>query len=368
MKISFVIPSLPPTYAGGSLRLLRQAQYFSKEHEIKIITCTSGYDKRAEYVFINKGYLKGDNIFSRSVNKLVSFVRIFIHFAFNRPNIVHLVNSTSALSFQSIIASKILRIKIINSCTLYGTDDPLTIKANSLLKYIYFELPNAVVANSPQLYDVCYETISRKGSSYMIPNPVNTDFFLKPNDNNKSGNIELLTVSVVNNRKNVLNLVKAISGILRRFENVNLTVVGPHSRDLEEQSYFEKLKTYIKQNDLTDKIRFVGQVDDVRSYYFDSDIFVFYSTNEGMPNAILESLSCSLPVVCKEIKGVTDFILSEGGGVSAKNDEEFKSSLIGLIESEETRKSIAMDARKNIIDNFSRNKIYKRYLELYREV
>ena len=62
---------------------------------------------------------------------------------------------------------------------------------------------------------------------------------------------------------------------------------------------------------LKDKILFTGPVNNVNKYLQASDIFLFNSKQEGLPNSLLEAMACGLPVITTIMNGAAEII--EGG-------------------------------------------------------
>ena len=60
-----------------------------------------------------------------------------------------------------------------------------------------------------------------------------------------------------------------------------------------------------------DRVRFVGDVDDVAGLLEASDVSILSSPTEGCANAVLESMAAGLPVVGTDIPGIRD-ALGEG--------------------------------------------------------
>lgn len=92
-------------------------------------------------------------------------------------------------------------------------------------------------------------------------------------------------------RKNSTVVVSAFLDLLRQRVDDTLIFVG----DGELRSVCEEMAGG------SDKIRFAGKTNDIRSYLQASDYFISASKAEGMPNAVLEAMACGLPVVLSSI-------------------------------------------------------------------
>lgn len=67
----------------------------------------------------------------------------------------------------------------------------------------------------------------------------------------------------------------------------------------------KELKNYALQNDVEHSIIFIDDVNNVEDYLRASDIFVLPTMfDDGMSNALLEAMTCGLPVIASNIPQV----------------------------------------------------------------
>ncbi len=87
--------------------------------------------------------------------------------------------------------------------------------------------------------------------------------------------------------------------------NIHLPVLGtgPQERQLREQA---------RQQNVADRIHFLGYVDEPEKFRIlgMSDIFVSTSQHEGFGLVFLEAMASGLPVICYDHGGQTDFLES----------------------------------------------------------
>ncbi|MBJ8004632.1 glycosyltransferase [Bacillus cereus] len=86
---------------------------------------------------------------------------------------------------------------------------------------------------------------------------------------------------------------------------------------------------------------------DLAEAYASSDLMVFPSPTETFGNVVLESLACGTPVIGANSGGVKNIITDGKTGVlcEPKNEDSFLSSIYELLNNEEMRKQISLDAR-----------------------
>ena len=111
-------------------------------------------------------------------------------------------------------------------------------------------------------------------------------------------------------------------------------------------------------------VRIVGKVEDVASYLQISDYFISASHSEGLPNSVLEAMSCGLVSILSDIPPHRE--------ISLDNNVEFfaPGDLVGLSSciNKTLRKNyieVSKKTKENISDNFSARKMSEQYQEMY---
>lgn len=112
----------------------------------------------------------------------------------------------------------------------------------------------------------------------------------------------ILNVGTLEERKNVMLVVKALSSV---DSGVKLVLVGRHT------PYTDQVMQYAREHGLADRIQEIGNADfrDLPSIYRLSKVFVYPSRFEGFGIPIIEALNSRVPVIA-----ATGSCLEEAGG------------------------------------------------------
>lgn len=142
----------------------------------------------------------------------------------------------------------------------------------------------------------------------------------------------------------------------------------------------EDLSRLIKKWGLEKKVFLLGDKKNPFKYLKKSDIFVFTSFYEGMPNAMLEAMACGLPVLSVDCKTGPREILSPGTDTekSLKKEERAKYGILTPMFKEKENplkkkglspeEDIFKKALQNLVSNRSLQKEYsKKSLERIRD-
>ncbi len=155
-------------------------------------------------------------------------------------------------------------------------------------------------------------------------------------------------------------LVRAIKKVAKEYKDILLVFIG-------SGDYQEKIPDMASSYGLEDFVKIEGTVDNVQEYLNASDIFVFPSLSEGMPNSLLEAMACGLPVVASRIGGVVDIVEDGKSGILFEPGDVngLANAMIRLLNDEELRKRLGEEAKKRVVENFSIDKVAGEYIKLY---
>ena len=84
-------------------------------------------------------------------------------------------------------------------------------------------------------------------------------------------------------------------------ESANLVILG--TGHLED-----RLKTVVKELDISEEVIFIGGTDRVPEFYRCVDVYVLPSIAEGVSNTILEAMASGLPVITTRVGGNTELV------------------------------------------------------------
>jgi glycosyltransferase involved in cell wall biosynthesis len=115
--------------------------------------------------------------------------------------------------------------------------------------------------------------------------------------------------------KGCIELVNSFAQLDPQKNNLLLVFVG-------QGGMLSQLKSEAQSLGVADYVRFVGRVlhADLGPWFAASDLTTLPSYNEGVPNVIMESMSCGVPVVASDVGGIPE-VLADFAGimVPAKN-------------------------------------------------
>ncbi len=204
-----------------------------------------------------------------------------------------------------------------------------------------------------------------------IPNPINTDLF-KPQKQavlrEKYGlhiNKKLILFAAANvsdKRKGIRYFIEAIQLLSTKHkESVNdyeLIVFGKSSKEtLQEISLPVHTLGYL------DNVQQIAEI------YALSDLFILPSLEDNLPNTVMESLACGTPVVAFNTGGIPEMIDHKNNGYLAdyKSSEDLANGILHVLDAADYL-SFRENARKKVEDNFSEQKVAKRYSDLYKSL
>lgn len=159
--------------------------------------------------------------------------------------------------------------------------------------------------------------------------------------------------------KGVDFLVRSFSKVKQSL-NCQLVIIA----DGPEKKYIMRI---IDRFEVSDAVLLMPTVDDVPSYLKAADLFILPSRFEGLSNALLEAMACSLPIVSTRVGGSIDIIKEGINGllVDSESDEQLIDAIARVFSDPTLASSLGENARKSIETHHDMDSIADKYREVY---
>ena len=196
----------------------------------------------------------------------------------------------------------------------------------------------------------------------VIPNAVNKDFCTKQYVGKREKKI--VSVGRLEKQKNFELLIKAFALLPAGFDEYTLHIFG-------EGNERENLTRLIQDLKLESKVFLEGNVKNVAERIYKATLFVLASDYEGMPNALMEAMSCGLPCISTDCLGGGARALIKSGEngylVNCNDITELSECMKAVLSSEDIRLKLGSNAAK-INEQNSYEKIYSKWESFIKRV
>jgi glycosyltransferase involved in cell wall biosynthesis len=183
-------------------------------------------------------------------------------------------------------------------------------------------------------------------------------------DNENSNELIILSLGRLGERKGTYDLINAYESIEERFPQVSLWLVG--------DGEVEKVKLLLTEKSWGDKVKVLGWLagNSLLNTFTSADIFVLPSYNEGLPMAILEAMSKSLPIVATPVGGIPDAVVNGKNGflVAPGDINGLRDAIITLITDKELRQQMGQNSYQVVQEKFEVKVIINQLNNLYLEL
>jgi glycosyltransferase involved in cell wall biosynthesis len=191
-----------------------------------------------------------------------------------------------------------------------------------------------------------------------IPNGIDTEFFAPAASASSSDS--LLMVGTLSPTKDHATLIRAFALVAQRHP-VQLVlagggILGPQLERLAEEC------------GIRERVAFLGNVEreHLLRLYRQAAVFTFSTKGEGSPLALLEAMSCGLPVVASDVPGVREILVGDECGllVPPGRPAEMARAIERLLGDAEFARRLGAKARKHVETNHSATRMAARYGEV----
>lgn len=310
MKIIELIPSLQ---GGGAERLVCElSNEFVTKHNIDC-TILAMHDINGDEQYLR--YLDSrvliDGLKKENGFQLSMFWKIFRYLKKSKPDVVHV----HTLAINYILLATLLCPKIRFYATIHSAAKrEAGGLVPTLLRKIMFKFnlckPITISEESKQSFTDFY-----KLDSFLIENGCSAyiDKNINPLEklSYKHIFVNIASIQVV---KNQTMLVSVFNRLITEGNDVCLLLIG-------RNGLFKEMDEYIS-NYLSDRIRYIGEVDNPRDYMKYADAFCLSSLMEGLPMTIIEAFSVGCIPICTPVGGCKSVIGDGVNGLLSKNTDE----------------------------------------------
>jgi glycosyltransferase involved in cell wall biosynthesis len=205
--------------------------------------------------------------------------------------------------------------------------------------------------------------IYNKANVSVIGNPIDCDFW-KKNKNLSSKNKKIPTIifggSKINNDKNKgLDLAIQIFNYLHLKKKMKFNVIFFGSKKIQKKDLYFSFKNYGIVN--KKKLKMI---------YSLGDLILVTSKIESFCQVAAEAQSCSLPVICYKTSGLNDTVKNNYSGylLDQYKYRKFADQIYKTLNNKKKLKELSNNSRKFIKNNFDKNIIAVKYINLYKKI
>jgi teichuronic acid biosynthesis glycosyltransferase TuaC len=174
----------------------------------------------------------------------------------------------------------------------------------------------------------------------------------------------ILFVGHILKAKGIYELINAFVDLKRKYPQIILRLCG---NGIE----FNDLSTYIMKTNVAD-IKLVGNIAPGRmsKWMQAADMFVLPSYREGMPNVVMEAMSCGLPIIATAVGGLPDAIGDCQGAflIEPRNVKQLSEAMGKVIADASLQNCMKVAARKTAEEKFAITKNVTYLLQIMQEV
>ena len=233
---------------------------------------------------------------------------------------------------------------------IYRRGTAIPIKNTALNRFIYKNLVSYIIVNSeevkrsilfnnPLLFDPHKIRIIYNGIDMIEYRKIESQVLYK----RKDGEIILGNAGRLSEEKGHIFLLQLARELKKRNANFKILIAG-------SGKLYNKLQKTAKLYNVHREVKFLGFVDNIKSFNRTIDIFLLTSLWEGLANVLMEAMAEEKPIVAFDILSSTEIIDHGITGFLAKkgNIEDLADKVSTLMNSEELRKEFGQQGKAKV--------------------
>lgn len=310
----------------------------------------------------------------------ILFFKLIGYFKKEKPDIF--VSSAYLLNIIPIMAKVFsgTKTKIIltehNVFSLLAADAKKPLKrfaVQFILPYfmrIFYPMADAIVCVSKGVAEDIFQIIGRKDKVQVIYNPVFTneiyglaegqvdhDWFLDPEIS------VILAAGRLVRQKDYPTLLRAFKIVLSKNSDCRLVILG-------EGILRQELENFASELGISEKVAFLGFVENQYKYIRGSSVFTLSSAHEGFGNPIVEAMALGTPIISTDCRSGPDEIIKNGrNGILVKVGDynSLAGAILKVLENHSLRQGLCVEGKKRAKD-FTFKVRVKEYENLFQKL
>lgn len=370
MKIGIVCY---PTFGGSGVIATELGIELSKKgHEVHFITYSQpvrldALSKNLHYHEVN---VPDYPLFKYEPYELALSSKLYDVISKYKIDVLH-VHYAIPHAYAAYMAKKILYVngyKIPIITTLHGTDITLVGNHPFYKPAVTFSINKSdiVTSVSNSLKDDTREFFGIERDIEVIPNFIDIDKYDKKHNlcerNKIAHGDEQIIVHISNFRplKRVIDVLKIFDKISQKV-NSKLIMVG----DGPEK---KKAKDFLRQNDLKNKVIFLGNTNEVDEILCSSDLFLLPSEKESFGLSALEAMALKVPVISSNVGGLKELNINGNSGFTSDvgDIDSMSNNAIKILSNENLKKKFKSQAFENA-KKYDIKKVIPLYEDIYKK-
>lgn len=231
-------------------------------------------------------------------------------------------------------------------------------------KMFVFRFADSIFANSEYIKNVMIESGCPAHKIRVIKNGIEDidkfELVNIPDENFLSDGLNCVTVSRLEWEKNISELIQIFECLIDF--KIKLFIIG-------DGSQYNILKKMVQDKNLSERIVFCGRKNEneIISYMLKCHIFVYVSVLDSLPNACIEALRCSLPIIAYNNTGMNEIVIDGYNGFLISNGDSnlFKQKIIEVYHNRHLLSIMRQNARKSYLENFTISRMIREIDEYF---
>ena len=177
------------------------------------------------------------------------------------------------------------------------------------------------------------------------------------------GNFVVGNIGRLTEQKGMEYFIKSIPEIIKKHPKTRFVIAGSGEDE-------QRLLNLVKRMEIEEYIKFLGYRVDIQNLMLQLDLIVLSSLWEGLPLTPIEAFSIGKTIVATRVDGTPEIVRDgiDGYLVNPKESNQMAEAICKVIENDDKRKQMEMNAKERYIQEFSFIQLVDKYCRFYKKL